>query len=222
MPLWNGAAGKGLRINNLSRPVTRVAATYVVSGLPVSLMLKSAITPSRSVWPWAMWAVTANPGASGNWSLLTRSCGVLRLRSKNQCFRMGLTGYTFPCGMPSMCHCPIVSNWTYIMAGNVFHISVAGAVLQPTTLPLQPFKMPRPPSRWSVARMGRPRHMGNTPYKPPHSWSWRCVPYRLLIKNRHSKFLLTMLPDVFLDKPSMLIASRPLEEDAPSEVRWSF
>ena len=38
-------------------------------------------------------------------------------------------------------------------------------------------------------------------------------------ESRLSKCLPTMLPDLFLDKPSMLIASRPLENDAPSEVR---
>ena len=38
------------------------------------------------------------------------------------------------------------------------------------------------------------------------------------MKHWLSKCLLTMLPDLFLDKPSMLIASRPLEEDVPSEV----
>ena len=59
-------------------------------------------------------------------------------------------------------------------SGGLFHICASGAMLHPTIFPLQPLRMPRRRSRWSAERTGRDKHIGRMPYRPPHSWSWRC------------------------------------------------
>ena len=146
VPCWYGFGSKGRSTASLSRPVTRVIATYAVNGSPLGPMCKSATTCAFAVCPCAACAVTANAGANGYCFRVTRRTGRCLCLSRCHCFRCGETGYTFACCKPSITHSVAVSKRTYIATGNVFQIiaspwsdlSVTCSGDHPTTTPRHP------------------------------------------------------------------------------------
>ena len=83
-----------------------------------------------------------------------------------------------------------------------------------------PIELPRGGQAFSLSRSCTGEWQ-NLAIAIPRCRIWRARSPGPLLKHQLSKCLLTMRPDLFLDKPSMLIASRPLEEDTVKCVEAS-